>query len=119
MNKKIKIFLASPSDVNDEFNRAKTIIEELNRINLKDSGVYLELINWKSHAVGGMGIPQDLINNMLRPDACDIFIGILWMRFGTATGHNSKDGVVYSSGTEEEFGSKGPAVGRSPPCGGR
>jgi len=50
----------------------------------------------------GKGTPrvQDRINEMLKN--CDIYLGILWTRFGSFPASNP-EGVSYSSGTEEEF----------------
>jgi HEAT repeat protein len=42
----------------------------------------------------GSGRPQEIINQQL--DTCDLFIGLLWRKWGTDTGE-------YSSGFEEEF----------------
>jgi hypothetical protein len=51
-----------------------------------------------------MGRPEKIIFDQLKPDSWDIFIGILWHRFGTPP--KKKDpltGKEYLSGTEEEF----------------
>jgi len=51
---------------------------------------------WETHAYPGVGsYPQDVINEQIGDDY-DIFIGIMWERFGTPTRR-------AQSGTEEEF----------------
>ncbi|MGQ9373299.1 DUF4062 domain-containing protein [Acinetobacter tandoii] len=92
----LSIFLASPSDVNNERIIVKKVIEELNSISLKPFNIQLELINWENSTHPGFGsYPQDVINNQIGDDY-DIFIGILWARFGTPTNK-------AESGTLEEF----------------
>jgi len=57
-------------------------------------GIVLEVVDWKTHVVPDMGRPQEVINQQVGD--YDIFVGILWKRFGTPTGKGE-------SGTEEEF----------------
>ncbi|MCA9046404.1 MAG: hypothetical protein KDA69_18910 [Planctomycetaceae bacterium] len=58
--------------------------------------VRLELVRWETHAFPGMGSDaQDVINEQI-PEDYDIFIGIMWCRYGTPTGR-------AGSGTIEEF----------------
>src|SRR6202022_4298350 len=60
------------------------------------SGVRLELLNWRTDVVPGLGIdPQAVINDQVGGEY-DIFVGILWAKFGTPTPR-------AGSGTEEEF----------------
>ena len=54
----------------------------------------LELLRWETHAYPSMGRPQSVINAQIGD--YDVFVGILWKRFGTPTGR-------AESGTEEEF----------------
>lgn len=92
-----KIFVASPSDVITERNSMAQIINELNYTLTElvpDTGIVLELVRWETHAYPAMGRPQGVVNNQIGP--YDIFVGILWQRFGTPTGK-------AESGTEEEF----------------
>ena len=92
--KKIRVFVASPSDVQAERDRLQRVIEELNRTVAQEKGIILELIRWETHVKPGMGRPQEIINSQIGP--YDIFIGIMWKHFGTPTG-------IASSGTSEEF----------------
>ena len=99
---KLRIFIASPSDMAPERDRVKTIASTLKP--LADSvGIVLEVIAWSS-VVPDMGRPEQVILDQVKPNSWDVFIGILWHRFGTPPG--GKDSVTereYLSGTEEEF----------------
>jgi hypothetical protein len=79
-----------------ERNCLEEVIQELNLTWTRTLGVRLELMRWETHAYPGVGTdPQDVINRQL-PNDYDIFIGLMWARFGTSTGR-------AGSGTEEEF----------------
>jgi hypothetical protein len=92
----LSVFVASPSDVDEERNRLEDAIRELNVTWARDLGVRLELIRWETHAYPGFGADaQDVVNSQV-PDDFDIFIGLMWYRFGTPTGR-------AGSGTHEEF----------------
>ena len=92
----IVVLAASPSDLEPERNRLEEVIRELNLSWSHSLGVRLELVRWETHGYPGVGDdPQDVLNREL-PDDPDIFIGVMWSRFGTATGR-------AGSGTEEEF----------------
>ncbi len=68
--------------------------DQVNRMFGDSLRIVLEVIDWKTHIVPDMGRPQEVINQQVGD--YDIFVGILWKRFGTPTG-------VAESGTEEEF----------------
>lgn len=92
----LRIFVSSPSDVTDEVNSVKQIVEELNAAALRTSGIRLEVATWRTDVVPGIADDtQTVINNQIA-DEYDIFVGILWTRFGTPTPR-------AGSGTEEEF----------------
>ncbi|MFI1742821.1 DUF4062 domain-containing protein [Thalassobellus sediminis] len=94
---KYKIFLASPSDVQDERASIDEVINELNLTFGKQQDIHLELLKWETHSAPAIAInhPQEIINSDLGKDY-DLFIGLIWKKFGTPT--NEAD-----SGTEEEF----------------
>lgn len=98
-----KIFLASPSDTINERRSANQTIEEINNLLGDTLKIKFEIIKWETHATPAMGRPQGIINKQLRIEQCDIFVGIIWKRFGTPTGEKNNKGVDYASGTEEEF----------------
>src|ERR1700756_3440394 len=90
------VFLASPSDLEPERSRLEEVIRELNVTWTRTLGVRLELVSWETHGYPGVGAdPQDVLNRQL-PNDYDIFIGLMWTKFGTPTGR-------AGSGTEEEF----------------
>lgn len=89
-----RLFVASSSDVKEERELLVRVIEELNRTIGRDLGVHVELVRWETDAAPGMGRPQALINRLV--DECDIFVGIMWCRFGIPTGE-------FNGGTEEEY----------------
>lgn len=94
--KVLRIFVSSPKDVDEERNKLKTIIDAVNKEVGSDSGIQLELIGADTDVLPGVGeYPQDVINKHIADDY-DIYIGILWNKFGTPT-------KVWGSGTEEEF----------------
>lgn len=92
--KKIRVFVASPGDVGQERENLKSVIDELNTTIAPYKGLSLELVKWETHATPSMGRAQGVINNQI--GQYDIFIGIMWKRFGTPTGK-------AESGTQEEF----------------
>ncbi|MCP1171628.1 DUF4062 domain-containing protein [Ralstonia chuxiongensis] len=92
----IQIFVASPSDVQPERDALEDAIREINQTWAKTSGLAFELVRWETHVAPAFGSdPQDLINRQIGDDY-DVFIGILWSRFGTPTPR-------AMSGTAEEF----------------
>src|SRR5450759_4663688 len=91
---KIRIFVASPGDVGKEREGLKDVVQELNTTIAPYKGLALELVKWETHATPNMGRAQGVINSQL--GEYDIFVGLMWKRFGTPTGK-----AEY--GTEEEF----------------
>lgn len=92
----LSVFVASPSDVEAERGILEDVIRELNLTWSRHLGVRLDLVRWETHAYPGIGADaQDVINDEI-PDDFDFFVGIMWCRYGTATGR-------AGSGTVEEF----------------
>jgi hypothetical protein len=92
----VRVFVASPSDVRDEREQLETLISEMNKIWGKTLSVIFELIKWETDIYPAFGSdPQSVINSQLDDDY-DVFIGILWSKFGTKTPR-------AESGTLEEF----------------
>jgi len=90
----VRLLLSSPGDVEPERAKVNAVVNQVNRMLGDSLGVVLEVVDWKTHVVPDMGRPQEVINQQL--GQYDIFVGILWKRFGTPTGK-------AESGTEEEF----------------
>lgn len=99
--KKLRIFAASPSDVASERAKLENVVASLKPM-ADYLGLTLEVVDWRA-VVPDAGRPQQVILDQLRPTSWDIFIGILWHRFGTPPGAKDKTGKDYLSGTEEEF----------------
>src|SRR5215212_2846996 len=91
--KVLRVFVASPNDLNEERIKFREVIEEVNRIKSHPMGVHLEPLGWED-TLPGKGRPQALINHDI--EQCDLFVLMLWKRWGRPSGQ-------YSSGTEEEF----------------
>ncbi len=70
------------------------VISELNLTHGPVLHYSLELKCWERNVAPGAGRPQQVINDQI--GTYDIFVGIMWRKFGTPTG-------VAGSGTEEEF----------------
>jgi hypothetical protein len=79
----LRVFVASPSDVIEERQLLEEVVKELNLTWSKNLGIRLELVKWETHAFPGIGDdPQAVINTEIGDDY-DIFIGIMWTRFGS------------------------------------
>lgn len=92
----VQVFVASPSDVQQEREILETLIDELNQLWSTLLGVTFELLRWETHVHPSFGAdPQSIVNEQIG-DSYDVFIGILWGRFGTPTPR-------ALSGTAEEF----------------
>jgi hypothetical protein len=90
------VFIASPSDVAQEREVIAKAIEELNRALGTAMGVHLEAVRWEKDTYPAIGSdPQNIVNRQIS-DNYDVFIGLLWTRFGTPTPR-------AESGTIEEF----------------
>ncbi|HJU56594.1 MAG TPA: TIR domain-containing protein [Pyrinomonadaceae bacterium] len=94
---KLRIFIASPGELSEERNLVSYIVEEMRWIASQLLNVELEAVRYETHGWPGFGADaQDVINNEIDLQTINIFIGMMWRRFGTPT--NRAD-----SGTEEEF----------------
>lgn len=92
----LSIFLASPGDVCDERGRVGAFVDEWNNLWSGEFGIHLRLVKWETHAYPAAGADgQDVINTQICEEY-DVFLGIMWKRFGTPTSR-------AASGTAEEF----------------
>lgn len=92
----IRAFLASPGDLQEERHAIRGVVDEFNESWANELGYQVELIGWEE-TVAGFGRPQHIINQEL--NRCDLFLGMIWKRWGTPPDHDGK----FSSGFEEEF----------------
>lgn len=96
--RKIRIFVASPGEVQSERDQLAKVVEELNltiSAIAPEKHIVLELVRWETHVHPGLGRDAQAVVNQQIGDY-DIFVGILWKRMGTPTS-------IARSGTEEEF----------------
>jgi hypothetical protein len=98
MTKRIfRVFVASPGDVSAERDTLARLVIGLNQtiaVVAPEKEISLELVRWETHVFPAAGRPQAVINELI--GEFDIFVGIMWTRFGTPSG-------IAQSGTEEEF----------------
>ena len=93
IRKIINVFIASPSDLSEERQELRNVVERLNKVFGKRLNIQIELLGWED-TLPSFTRPQEQINKDV--EICDLFIGILWKRWGTPSGK-------FSSGFEEEF----------------
>ncbi|HHK5628446.1 TPA: DUF4062 domain-containing protein, partial [Serratia marcescens] len=96
VRKVVKVFIASPGDMNPERKIAREVVEEINALHADTYGYQVEMVGWEE-TVGSMGRPQEIINRDLA--RCELFIGMIWKRWGTPPDVNG----IFTSGFEEEF----------------
>lgn len=91
----VRVFVASPSDGSKERKYLREVADKINQSIAHEFGFHLEIVDWETHVIPDMGErPQSIINKQI--GLYDIFVGIMWKRFGRPTGE-------AESGTEEEF----------------
>jgi hypothetical protein len=95
LKKSLRIFAASPSDVASERAKVESVAVMLKPL-AENLGIVINVVDWRA-VVPDMGRPEQAILDQLKPSSWDVFVGILWHRFGTPS---SKE---FQSGTEEEF----------------
>lgn len=92
----ISVFLASPGELSFERSRVADAVIQWNQAWSRSLEVRLELLRWEDDAYPDIGEDaQDVINHQI-PSDWDLFVGLMWSKFGTPTGR-------AGSGTEEEF----------------
>lgn len=92
----LEVFVASPSDVNPEREVLGEVVSEFNSTWGEGHEVRLDLIKWETHSRPAVGQDAQSFINQQIGDEYDIFIGIMWGRFGSETPR-------AGSGTQEEF----------------
>lgn len=90
----IKLLLSSPGDVAEERDRVSRAVFRFNQESVEEKGLFIKLIRWEDMAPQIGPGAQNVINKQI--GEYDLFIGIMWNRFGTRTD-------VAASGTKEEF----------------
>lgn len=91
-----RIFIASPSDVQEERDIIARIIREWNDLHSYERKVVLLPLRWETHSAPELNRrPQEIINTEI-VDLADMAVGVFWTRIGTPTGG-------FESGTIEEI----------------
>ena len=90
----LTVFIASPGDLPEERRVTREVADKVNRIIGSTLCWQIDVLG-SEETLPGTGRPQEKINKDVA-NTCDLFIGLLWKRWGSSTGK-------YSSGFEEEF----------------
>ncbi len=100
--KEIRVFVSCPGDVTQEKDLVKKCCDSLqNAYHNTNTPVRFHVQDWRNIVGDFDRRPQEIINSVFKD--YDIYLGILWKRFGSTTGGVNEDGKIYQSGTEEEF----------------
>jgi tetratricopeptide (TPR) repeat protein len=89
-----RVFIGSPGGLNEERICFRNKLEKYTEMHSEPRNVAFQPVGWEE-TIGGVGRPQELINEDLRQ--CDYAVFVLHDRWGSPTGD------VYSSGVEEEW----------------
>ena len=100
--KTLRIFISSPGDVHEERDKARRVIDALQRYY---TGVTLQPVLWEDLALPATASFQETIDFILQKEPIEIAVFILWSRLGSLLGPaiTRADGSPYRSGTEREF----------------
>ena len=89
----IRIFASCPSDISDELNSLKLVVDEINKTVGKQNSFIIQILNWNEDTYSLQGDdPQDAINQQI-DDQYDLLVGLMWMRIGTPT-KRDKSGTI-------------------------
>jgi hypothetical protein len=92
----IDIFVSSPGDVSSYRDSIISVVQSWNQRNGRTRGLFFNCLRWEDLVASDIGESgQDVINTQIGSEY-DIFLGVMWARFGTPTAN-------AESGTEEEF----------------
>jgi tetratricopeptide (TPR) repeat protein len=89
-----RIFIASPSGLDEERQRFRQRLVKFTEQHAQHKDTHFHPVGWED-TVGGVGRPQELINQDLKE--CDYAVFVLHDRWGSPTGEG------FSSGVEEEW----------------
>ena len=94
----ITIFISCPNDVENEKNIIKERLKNISVVYSKRKNIILKSLDWSEDVIGYISgySPQSIINKQMSEFNYDIYIGILWNRFGD----KQENGLTP---TEEEF----------------
>jgi hypothetical protein len=88
----LRAFIASPSDVAEERGIVEKIIKDINRVCKETLGVEIECVSWDDFIPQTPNLPEEKIQDILNAEIpqCQIFILILWQRYGSNEPGNEK-----------------------------
>lgn len=98
MEERVRVFVGAPSDVNNEREIIKKVINNMNKFYRGTEYAKFDLIELEKDVRSNIGSgleAQEVIDSKVTGNY-DLFIGILWKKFGTPT-------KKYESGTQQEF----------------
>jgi hypothetical protein len=91
--KVVQVMIASPSDVSEERQIVRELIDEWNSVHSTQQNVVLMAVGWETHSAPELaGRPQQIINERLLENS-DLLIGIFWTRVGSPTGKSISGSV--------------------------
>ena len=94
--KVLEVMIASPSDVPDERQAVREVLNTWNVLHARTKKALLVPVGWETHSAPELGgRPQQMINDRLLSH-CDLLVGIFWTGLGSPTG-------TSASGTVEEI----------------
>lgn len=97
----IKILVSCPGDVTSEKDQIMRMCKDFSDANHGSSNIAFMVLDWRDY-VGEHGTRgQQQLKEYF--GVYDIYIGLLWKRFGTPPGSINSNGKENESGTEEEF----------------
>jgi hypothetical protein len=89
-----RVFIGSPSGLDEERKCFRCTLTRYTALHSEPRGVAFHPVGWED-TLGGVGRPQDIINEDLK--RCDFVVFVLHDHWGSPTGSG------YTSGVEEEF----------------
>lgn len=98
MNEVIRVFIGAPSDVNSEREIIKKVIYNINNLYRGTEYAQFDIVELERDVRPDIGSgleAQEVIDSKVNGNY-DVFIGILWKKFGTPT-------KKHESGTQQEF----------------
>jgi Domain of unknown function (DUF4062) len=93
MARTIKVFFASPGDLEEERHLTIETLRNMSSQSIHD----FKFLGYENVLATTGTRPQDVINTLI--DQCDVFIAVFFRRWG----QSQQDTVAYTSYTEEEF----------------
>lgn len=102
--RRLEVFISSPSDVYEERQIVKRVIERCNRLHSIAERYVLRALDYEERVPAEVGKkPQAIVDSHMRKASdSDLFICLFWHRMGTPV-TDEETGEHFQSGTEYEF----------------